>query len=73
VWGEKGSADIWSLGLTFFEMATMIPIWVNAKCSLIHRPAIVRSGVLSAPGRDLQLLQKKQVSVQKTIKRLLAA
>jgi hypothetical protein len=72
VWGAKGSADIWSLGLTFFELITLVPVWVTAKCSLIHRPAIVRNGVLAAPNRDLQLLHKKQHSVQKTIRRLLA-
>jgi hypothetical protein len=71
LWGEKGSADIWSLGLTIFEMITLIPVWVTGKCVLVHRPAIVRSGVLAVPARDMQLLLKKQGSVQKTIKRLL--
>jgi serine/threonine protein kinase len=51
VWESRGSPDVWSLGVTFFELITLIPVWVSSKCSLLHRPTVSRCGILSAPGR----------------------
>lgn len=51
IWMDKGSPDVWSLGITFFEILTLIPVWISSKCSLITRPSILRRGVLYSPDR----------------------
>jgi serine/threonine protein kinase len=71
IWKDKGSPDIWSLGLTFFDIITLIPIWISNKCSLIQKPAILRRGILFTPDRELQFLLKKQGEVQRVMMRIL--
>lgn len=71
-WQQKGSPDIWSLGLTIFEIITLIPLWIGSKCSITTHPSVVRQGLLYTPGRDLKKLQEKQLHLQKMIGRCLA-
>ena len=37
IWSSASSPDIWSLGLTIFEIMTLVPIWCCNKCLVMAR------------------------------------
>ena len=63
IWNGQSSPDIWSLGLTIYEIMTLTPIWCYSKCMVTTRynefPTIKnteKAGLLGVPGRDLKKL-----------------
>ena len=73
IWEQKSSSDIWSLGITLYQILTMIPIWINDVCAykLKTKKQVVRSGLLGTEDRKLQKIAEKQKKMEKHISQCL--
>lgn len=48
-----------SLGVTLFEILTIIPVWIPQKCMIHGKANPPRQGILAVGERDLKKLLKK--------------
>lgn len=56
-----GSApDIWSLGVTIFEIISIIPVWIVQKCVIHGKSMPARSGLLAVNNRDIKKMLKRE-------------
>lgn len=73
IWENNSASDIWSLGMTLFEILTMVPVWINESCVLklkVKKP-IARQGVLGTDNRSPHKIMALQKKFSKNIRKYL--
>ena len=71
IWENDAASDIWSLGMTLFEVLTMIPVWINETCLLKikQRKPQARPGVMGTDNRNPHKIMGLQKKFSKSVRK----